>query len=388
MQLPQEVREILLRLEQTGHRGWAVGGCVRDLLRGHIPHDWDVCTDALPEQTIEAFRGEKIAAPGLAHGTVTLVRQGVPYEITTLRAETGYADGRHPDRVEFVTDLAKDLARRDFTVNAMAMDHTGEVTDCFGGRKDLAAGLLRCVGDPDRRFAEDGLRILRALRFAAVLGFAIHPATSAALHRQKEMLVHVSAERITAELLTLLGGAKAGAVCAAYPDILALLLPGEWNRRLCDALDSLPPDPLTRLCFVRAELGEQSVDGLRLSRMQAQTLEQIASNRHAPIHTRGDLLRLVGQLGWQNAARLLECRKAAGEEIDLAGFARLAAENPCCTAAQLSIDGCALAQLGAKGAQIRQLLRALLDEVIDGQTPNTTSALTARAAALLVKPLP
>lgn len=388
MQLPQQVGEILLRLEQAGHRGWVVGGCVRDLLRGKTPHDWDLCTDALPEQTIEVFRGEEIAAPGFAHGTVTLIRQGIPYEITTLRAETGYADGRHPDRVEFVTDLAKDLARRDFTVNAMAMDRTGEVTDCFGGRDDLAAGLLRCVGEPDRRFAEDGLRILRALRFAAVLGFAIHPDTSAALHRQKEMLAHVSAERITAELLTLLGGGKAGAVCAAYPDILALLLPGEWDSHLCNALDALPPDPLTRLCFLRAALGEQSVAGLRLSRMQAQTLEAIAAHRYTPLYTRGDLLRLAGQLGWENAARLLDCRKAAGEEIDQAEFIRLAAENPCCTAAQLSISGRTLGQLGAKGPQIGQLLRVLLDEVIEGQTPNTPPALTARAAALLAKPLP
>ena len=388
MQLPQEVREILLRLEQAGHRGWAVGGCVRDLLRGQTPHDWDLCTDALPEQTIAAFRGEPVAAPGLAHGTVTLVRQGVPYEITTLRAETGYADGRHPDRVEFVAQLEKDLARRDFTVNAMAMDRTGQVTDCFGGRADLAAGLLRCVGDPDRRFAEDGLHILRALRFAAVLGFSVHPATAAALHRQKGMLAHVSAERVTAELLALLGGGKAGAVCAGYPDILALLVPGRWDRRLCDALDSLPPDALTRLCFLRAVLGERAAAGLRLSRAQARTLEQVASHWQAPLHTRADLLRLAGRLGWENAARLLDCRRAAGEEIDRAGFAALAGENPCCRAAQLSIDGRTLARMGAKGAQIGQLLHKLLDEVIDGQTPNTSPALAARAAALLAKPLP
>ncbi len=387
MQLPEEVREILLCLQQAGYRGWAVGGCVRDLLRGQEPHDWDLCTDALPEQTIEVFRGEQLAAPGFAHGTVTLVRREIPYEITTLRAETRYSDGRHPDGVEFVVDLAKDLARRDFTVNSMAMDLTGKVTDCFGGQKDLAAGVLRCVGEPNRRFSEDGLRILRALRFAAVLGFSIHPATAAALHCQKERLGCVSAERITHEVMAMLEGVKVGAVCKAYPDILAQILPGEWDGRLCDALNSLPPDALTRLCFVRAVLGKRAVSGLRLSRMQGQILEQVAAHWQACARTRADLLYLAGQVGWKTTERLLACRKAAGEEIDNAGFARLAAENPCCTVAQLSVDGRTLAQMGAKGPQIGQLLHTLLNEVIKGQTLNTPPALAARAAALLANSL-
>lgn len=181
--------------------GWAaypVGGCVRDLLLGKAPGDVDICTAARPETVMELF---PTAVPtGLKHGTVTLPTADGAVEITTFRREEGYADGRHPDRVDFDTGLEEDLSRRDFTVNAMAMEADGSVIDLFGGREDLEAGIIRCVGDPDRRFAEDALRMLRGVRFAAKLGFVIEENTAAAMRRNAHRVEQVSRERIRAEM--------------------------------------------------------------------------------------------------------------------------------------------------------------------------------------------
>ena len=171
--IPPQVQALLRQLNAAGFSAYAVGGCVRDSLLGCAPQDWDICTSAAPEQTEACFAADRTILTGARYGTVTVVRGGVPYEITTFRAEAGYADSRHPDRVDFLRELAPDLARRDFTVNAMAADAAGAVTDLFGGQDDLRRGVIRCVGDPAERFAEDALRMLRALRFAARLSFRI-----------------------------------------------------------------------------------------------------------------------------------------------------------------------------------------------------------------------
>lgn len=195
---PVHVVRCLERLWDSGFQAYPVGGCVRDTLLGRVPGDWDVAASSRPEETMALF--EKTVPTGLAHGTVTVVLEGGKVEVTTFRREGGYADGRHPDRVVFDVSLEDDLARRDFTVNAMAFGRRGEVIDPFGGRADLERGLLRAVGEPESRFGEDALRILRAARFAAQLGFEIEPATAAAMETRKEGLAKVSAERITAEL--------------------------------------------------------------------------------------------------------------------------------------------------------------------------------------------
>ena len=173
--------EVLDTLQRAGFEAWYVGGCVRDTLLGRPIHDWDVTTSALPEQVLALF--PRTVPTGLQHGTVTVLSDSGPVEVTTYRADGDYHDGRHPDGVRFVRSLREDTARRDFTVNAMAMDQRGNIRDFYGGRADLAAGILRCVGAPERRFREDALRMLRACRFAAQLGFAIEPETWAALLR-------------------------------------------------------------------------------------------------------------------------------------------------------------------------------------------------------------
>lgn len=196
--LPPHVSHCLDILSRAGFSAYPVGGCVRDLLLGRTPGDWDVATSAPPEQTLALF--PHTIPTGLAHGTVTVVLEGGTVEVTTFRRETGYGDGRHPDRVEFHADLTQDLARRDFTVNAMALADGGTVIDPFGGQADLNGRLLRAVGDPLRRFSEDALRILRAVRFSAQLGFFIQADTRAAMTARAEGLAHISAERIVSEL--------------------------------------------------------------------------------------------------------------------------------------------------------------------------------------------
>ena len=178
MQLPEGARFILRTLSENGHEGYCVGGCVRDALLGLQPKDYDICTDASPEEMQRIFAGQRVIETGLKHGTLTVLYDGEPYEVTTYRVDGDYADHRHPDTVTFVRELSADLARRDFTVNAMAYNPERGLVDLFEGRKDLESRVIRCVGEAYRRFDEDALRILRALRFAAVYGFSIEEETA------------------------------------------------------------------------------------------------------------------------------------------------------------------------------------------------------------------
>lgn len=216
---------ILKALHGAGFGAYAVGGCVRDSLLGQEPKDWDICTSALPRQIMEVFSAQRTIPTGLAYGTVTVLLEGEGYEVTTFRQELGYSDSRHPDAVRFLTSLKEDLARRDFTVNAIAADLTGRVTDCFGGQEDLRRGLIRCVGEPGERFSEDALRMLRALRFASRLGFSIEESTAEAILRQKEALLQVAPERLRKELSGLLCGKNAAGILDRFSDVIFLLIP-------------------------------------------------------------------------------------------------------------------------------------------------------------------
>ena len=235
-----EADKLIEMLEAAGFEAYYVGGCVRDLLRWQLdvkasasPGDIDVTTSATPEEMKRIFADLRYFETGIKHGTLTVLTPDAsrrPIEITTFRTDGDYSDNRHPDQVRFVRNLEEDLARRDFTINAMAMDRRGEVIDVFGGQKDLEAGLIRAVGDPDKRFREDALRILRALRFAAVLdregqAFAIESETEAAMFRNKDLLRNISAERIYAELKKLVTGPHAGIVIRRYVDILGVFIP-------------------------------------------------------------------------------------------------------------------------------------------------------------------
>ena len=218
--------KFIQRLEEAGYEAYYVGGSVRDLLMGRTPGDTDVTTNATPVEMMDVFREFRLIETGLKHGTVTVLDEdGTPIEITTYRTDGVYSDNRHPDRVTFVRDLKEDLQRRDFTINAIAMDMRGNVQDPFGGRTDIGKRLIRTVGDPDQRFGEDALRIMRAMRFSATLDFAIDEQTEQAMFRNKGMLQNVSAERIFVELKKLILGQNAGNVIRRYVDVLGVIIP-------------------------------------------------------------------------------------------------------------------------------------------------------------------
>ena len=224
IKLPAYINSVIDTLEANGYEAYAVGGCVRDMLTGRIPHDFDVCTSALPSEIKSCFGGEKIIPTGEKHGTVTLIGKE-SIEITTFRTDGDYTDGRHPDSVIFIRSLEGDLARRDFTVNAMAYSEKRGLIDLYGGTEDLKKGVIRCVGEPEARFHEDALRILRALRFASVYGFSIEDKTSDAVHLCRELLRKVSAERINSEMTKLLCGKDAAKIIRDYSDVTAVFIP-------------------------------------------------------------------------------------------------------------------------------------------------------------------
>lgn len=222
--IPKNIRLVLNKIEEQGHKAYIVGGCVRDVLMGRKPHDWDITTDALPEQIQNIFGRFPQVLDGLKHGTVTVIVEHHPIEITTFRVDGHYSDGRRPDGVAFTTDLEADLARRDFTINACAFGRDGLI-DPFGGQEDIAAGLIRSVRNPFDRFTEDSLRILRGLRFASELNFSIEHQTSNAMHKLAPLLANVSQERITAELSKTLLGRNVQRVLIEHQDIMLYLIP-------------------------------------------------------------------------------------------------------------------------------------------------------------------
>ncbi len=223
--LPSAVQMLLDMLAASGYEAYVVGGCVRDSLLGMEPKDWDLSTDARPEEILAVFSGLPTLETGIKHGTTGVITSGINYEITTYRSDGTYSDKRHPDSVSYVRDLKEDLSRRDFTINAMAYNEKNGLVDYFNGQEDLQKKRIRCVGNAAMRFEEDALRILRALRFASSYGFLIEPDTEAALREKKELLIHVSAERIREEFNQLLLGDNAEAVLTNYADVISVFVP-------------------------------------------------------------------------------------------------------------------------------------------------------------------
>ena len=444
---------LLDALHGAGHAAYAVGGCVRDSLLGLAPHDWDLCTSARPEQVMALFGEEKCIPTGLQHGTVTVKQGGRLYETTTFRTEGAYSDGRHPDAVCFVPDVREDLARRDFTINAMAYSAEEGLIDPFGGRDDLAAHLVRAVGEPERRFEEDALRILRLYRFAARFGFAIDPATGAAARALGPHLDCVSAERIQEELLKLLAAPRPGSYLE--PAVLAVVLPElepekqpERFAELCRTIDRIEPtaeNVPARLAALLWPLGEagarKALRKLKCSNaltdevtalvggsvgsflLGHETGHSIArpiacgnrvppqrtvlgetpdtpvqtpcvtpvSEEEAPGTPGSDQTlmakRLLGRYELPTIQRLTAlCSARHPEQTEAFAALRaeaeqLTAENACCRVSQLAVNGRDLMAAGVRpGPGLRQVLNALLEAVITGQTPNEKDALLAAAA--------
>lgn len=399
--LPRDVIGLLQTLQSAGHTAYVVGGCVRDSLLGRTPGDWDICTSARPEEMRRLFADHQLILTGEKHGTVAVVLHGKPYEMTTYRLDGNYHDHRHPDAVQFVDDLPRDLARRDFTINAMAYSAEEGLIDPFGGQEDLARGLVRAVGVPHQRFTEDALRILRLYRFAARFGFEIDPATGQAARELCAHLDCVSIERITEELTRLLAAPKPGTWME--PAVFAVVLPElftpenaprfEAARAVIDTLPEGLPEVSARLAALLLPLGEQGTrKALKQLRCSNALIEEVTTLvREAGLvpeeKTAARAIqarRLLGRLEPDPLRRLLALCAAHRPE-QAAAFAalqtaagRLQAENACCRVGQLAVNGRDLMALGAKpGPGLRGQLEALLEAVITGQLPNERKALLA-----------
>lgn len=389
---------LLTRLHAAGHAAYAVGGCVRDSLLGQTPHDWDLCTSATPEQVLELFGEAHCIPTGLQHGTVTVKHGGELYEITTFRTEGAYSDGRHPDHVAFVPDIKEDLARRDFTINAMAYNAEEGLIDPFGGQSDLAAGIVRAVGEPQRRFEEDALRILRLYRFAARFGFAIDPATGQAARALCRHLDCVSEERIAEELSRLLAAPAPGAYLEAevlaviFPELDAAELPE--SRRILDALEPGMEHVPVRLAALLCPLGEAGARAAlkRLKCSNALTGTVATLVREAAAGMPGAALTLTARrfLSRYDLATITDltalCSARHPEQAEAFAAlqqeaARLVETNACCRINQLAVNGRDLMDAGIRpGPGLRRVLDALLEQVLTGQLPNEKAALLAAAA--------
>lgn len=365
---PKYVLNILCALDSAGHRAVLAGGCVRDSLLGRRPSDWDIASSASPEEVLALF--PRCVPTGIKHGTVTVMSGGGSVEVTSFRAEGGYSDHRRPDSVSFGCPLEADLARRDLTVNAMAMDAAGEITDPFGGRDDLRRRLLRCVGEPERRFDEDALRMLRTVRFSAQLGFEIEPRTLEAIRALAHLASGLSAERVRDELLKTLRSPAPGLVWQLVDLGLlgACLAPGDASAPR-EALDVLPI--YARLAhFCRGlELGGyiMSTDRfLAALRFDGETLRRTASAV--------EVLK-SGSRDWK---RLL---RGHGEAAVLAAHPKNRAlravlrSGECWELSSLAIGGRELAALGYSGPELGRELRRLLDHVIDCPADNRADIL-------------
>lgn len=399
IRMDEGAAELLDTLHRAGYAAYVVGGCVRDSLLGLTPHDWDLCTSALPQQGMELFGEEKCIPTGLQHGTVTVKQGGGLYEITTFRTEGAYTDGRHPDEVHFVPDVREDLARRDFTINAMAYNAKEGLIDPFGGQADLQSGILRAVGVPHQRFTEDALRILRLYRFAARFGFAIDPPTAQAAQELCARLDCVSVERIEEELAKLLSAPAP----AAYLDekILGVVLPELSPEALAAAKPVVDVCPAgeqalpVRLAALLLSLGEDGTRRtLRRLRCSNACIEETAvlvreAVPGVPVSLNIYARRLLGKYNLCTVQRLAALGTALQPErsADFAALSELAeqldADGVCCRVSQLAVNGRDLMAAGVPaGPGIRKVLEALLDGVIREEYPNERQALLAAVQQL------
>lgn len=437
MDMPKNVDTAINLLQSAGFEAYAVGGCVRDSLLGKTPNDWDITTSAKPEDMKSVFADFHCIDTGIKHGTVTVVIDGEPLEITTFRLDGEYEDNRHPKSVTFTSDLGADLGRRDFTVNAMAYSKMTGTVDLFGGQNDLKNGIIRCVGDPDRRFNEDALRILRALRFASALDFEIEEKTAQSLLKNRALLGNISEERIAKELLKLVCGKGAKRILTDFAPVLFEILPelqpmyknSHDNPHHCYdiyehtliAVESIDPEPTLRFAMLLHDCGKPAVKKFDENgvahfyghqRISAEISAQILARLKVSNKFRDEILFLVSnhdrwelyentekmprylsKFGLDGVLNLLKVMRAdvlaqspeyryrLDQIADAEEIAKnLAAQKPCLSLSELQINGRTLMDIGIpQGRKLGAVLAQLLDEVIDGVTKNTQEALTTRA---------
>ena len=440
--IPKEVTGLLEALENKGYEAWVVGGCVRDSLLGREPQDWDVTTSALPREVCRALSGYTVLQTGLKHGTVTAITPIGPVEVTTYRVDGVYTDGRHPDAVRFTASLREDLSRRDFTINAMAYHPQRGLFDAFGGQEDLRQKRVRCVGEPAKRFGEDALRLLRALRFASVLGFSLEENTARAVRENRALLQKIAMERVSHEFVRLLCGRDADRVLRAYIEVIGQFLPELLPLVGCEqhnphhvfdvfehTLHSLPyvkRQPVMRLtmllhdvakpnCFSLddrgvghfyghavqgAEMAREILTRLRLDKATIERVFTLIRLHDVQIEpTEKSVKHWLNKLGEETFRQLLRVKAAdnLAQRPDLScrveqlrqledKIDEILRERQCFSLKDLAVNGHDLIALGMPpGKGLGEALGRLLEEVMDGACPNEKEALLERAKALLAQ---
>lgn len=388
MRIPSDVRVVLDRLMDAGFDAVVVGGCVRDTLLGKTPDDWDVATKATPDEMHAVFADMRTIDTGVQHGTVTVLTDHRPIEITTYRAESGYRDHRHPDRITFTEDLAEDLQRRDFTVNAMAYHPAHGLIDLFGGREDLARRVIRCVGDPQTRFDEDALRIFRGVRFASTLGFAVEPQTAAAMQQTAPLLRAVAAERLLAEEKKWIVGIDAARTLREHAAVFTEGIPAfaglNMTHQAVRTFDRLPPEAPIRLAALISAVPDPAaaIAGMRLPKKTAADMAAWCTHRDDPLPaTRLAVKRCLAASPfdwwkrlWTWQGILQHNMAAADQAIDMAE--KLVASGACLTRADLAVSGRDVITWGVPaGDAVGVVIDDLLDAVLEERCDNTVEAL-------------
>lgn len=441
IKIPSQVNSALKILCDSGHSAYVVGGAVRDAFLGKDADDWDITTSALPTEILAAFEGFRVIETGIKHGTVTVIIDGVSIEITTYRVDEGYSDNRHPDSVRFTDRIEEDLMRRDFTMNAVAVSSNGEIIDLFGGENDIKNKVVRCVGEPDKRFKEDALRILRALRFSSVLNFEIEENTAKSIHNLKDLLNNVSCERIFVELCKLICGQGAERILTEFSDVIFTVLPELEPMRDCaqnnpyhiydvwlhtvKAVSAVAPETELRLAMLFHDSGKPQMkftdengidhfyDHAKIGREIARKiLERLnTSNRirdnvsdFVEYHdfcphkiSKKTYRKYIGLLGIDKVKTLFEIRRADASAhaphilnealkentMGLKILEEIEKEDSCFKIKDLKINGKDLEKSGIKPSPfMRKVLEKLLDEVMDDKTKNEKEALLKRASEL------
>ncbi|MBQ2694046.1 MAG: HD domain-containing protein [Clostridia bacterium] len=441
IKIPTQVNRALEILCGGGHSAFIVGGAVRNILMGIPVHDWDIASSALPNETLELFKDYRTVETGLKHGTVTVIIDGMSLEITTFRIENGYSDNRHPDSVDFTRRIDEDLSRRDFTVNAIAYSSQAGFVDPFDGIEDINRGVIRCVGEVDRRFGEDALRILRALRFAAVLGFEIDPETAKSIKKNYRLLANISVERIFTELSKLLCGKNAGKILREYKEVIFYILPelsptdgctqsherhvfDVWGHTVA-AVEHIPPEPALRFAMLFHDAGkpkckttdENGVDhfyshGKESKKIAFDAMTRLKTSNKFREHvcnlveyhdflpdkiSKKTYKKYIARLGIDTVKELFLVREAdvsaqnpkflkeslAENEIGKKKLEEIENENTCFKISDLAVNGKDLAEAGiTPSPAMGEILTALLDEVMEDKLENNKELLIERAKQL------
>lgn len=392
IKLPKSVELILSKLNSCGYEAYIVGGCVRDSIIGTTPHDWDICTSALPEQVIEVFEGYKIIPTGLKHGTVTIIIDNSQYEVTTYRIDGKYEDNRHPKEVSFTSDLKEDLSRRDFTINAMAYSPSVGLVDFFGGKSDIRNKIIKCVGKPDDRFNEDALRMLRAIRFSITLGYSIESKTLQSIYKNKNLLKNISAERINTETTKALSHGYS----VILGKILQVVVPELTDRMVSNAMIMIgifDTSLNVRIALLFNFDEDKQKEILQRLKFDNKTIKSVCGIRKWTYNIRaysGD--ELVPQIIMK---RVLNYNDTIADDVisalrctsyldgttayylfsDSMSECLPGCRSECYKISQLKVNGDDMKTIGYSGKEIGEVLNFLLSAVIEERTTNEYDAL-------------